>query len=188
MNTRSFIAQLVAELAWPVTVLICILWLRPLLARLVPLIRTLKYSDVEIQFGREVAELKLAAAASIQPAKVEARQEPIWEDLVRLASVRPRTAILKSWQQVEVTLIQTAKNRHLEVAGTVWQMPMVLGALMLNTGNISVHQYDLLTRLRQLVNEATHAPVDSVNPGDAVEFVELALRLAGSLDPEEHKE
>jgi hypothetical protein len=75
MNTRSFIAQLVAELAWPITVLICILWLRPQLARLVSLIRKLKYSDVEIQFGREVADLKLAAAASIQPAKEEVRQE-----------------------------------------------------------------------------------------------------------------
>jgi hypothetical protein len=184
MNTWPFITQLVTALAWPITVLACILLLRPLLTRLVPLIRTVKYSDVEIKFGREVAELKLAAAASIQPARAEAKQEPIWEDLVRLASVHPRTAILQAWQQVEATLIQMAKNRHLEVAATVWQMPMVLGALMLNAGKISVQQYDFLSRLRQLVNEATHAPVDSVIPDSAVEFVGLALRLAASLDSE----
>ena len=109
-----------------------------------------------------MADLKLAAAASIQPAKEEVRQEPIWEDLARLASIRPRTAILRAWQQVEATLIRMAKNQHVEAAATVWQMPMVLGALMLNTGKISVHQYDLLSRLRQLVNEATHAAVDTV--------------------------
>jgi len=182
MNTRTFIAQLVAALAWPLTVLICVVLLRPLLVRLLPLIRKLKYSDVEIQFGREVAELKLAAAASIQPATTEARQQPIWEDLLRLAAVRPRTAILQAWQQVEAALIGMAKNRHLEVATAVWQMPMVLGALMLNAGMISVQQYDFLSRLRQLVNEATHAPVNSVNPDTAVEFVGLALRLAASLD------
>jgi hypothetical protein len=160
--------------------------LRPLLVGLLPLIRKLKYSDVEIQFGREVAELKLTAAASIQPGKAEATRQPIWEELVRLAAVRPRTAILQAWQQVEATLIGMAKNRHLEVAAAVWQMPMVLGALMLNAGRISSQQYDFLTRLRQLVNEATHAPVDGVSPDSAVEFVGLALRLAASLDSEEN--
>jgi hypothetical protein len=175
----------VGALAWPVTVLICIVLLRPLLVGLLPLIRKLKYSDVEIQFGREVAELKLAAAASIQPAKPEAARQPIWEELVRLAAVRPRTAILQAWQQVEAMLIGTAKNQHFEVAAAVWQMPMVLGALMLNAGKISMHQYDFLSRLRLLVNEATHAPVNSVNPDTAVEFVGLALRLAASLDSEE---
>jgi hypothetical protein len=184
MNARTFITQLVSSLAWPLTVLICVVLLRPLLVGLVPLIRKLKYSDVEIQFGREVAELKLATAESIQPAKAEARQLPIWEELVRLAAVRPRTSILQAWQQVEQTLISMAKNHHLDVAGAVWQMPMVLGALLLNAGKISVHQYDFLTRLRRLANEATHAPVDSVNQDAAVEFVGLALRLAASLDAE----
>jgi|HubBroStandDraft_3_1064219.scaffolds.fasta_scaffold260217_2 hypothetical protein len=186
MNAPAFITQLVTALAWPVTVLICVVVLRPLLVGLLPLIRKLKYSDVEIQFGREVAELKLTAAASIQPGKAEATRQPIWEELVRLAAVRPRTAILQAWQQVEATLIGMAKNRHLEVAAAVWQMPMVLGALMLNAGRISSQQYDFLTRLRQLVNEATHAPVDSVSPDSAVEFVGLALRLAASLDSEEN--
>ena len=81
MNTRAFIAQLVAALAWPLTVLTCVVLLRPLLVGLLPLIGKLRYSDVEIQFGQDVAELKLAAAASIQPATAEARQQPIWEDL-----------------------------------------------------------------------------------------------------------
>jgi hypothetical protein len=61
-------------------------------------------------------------------------------------------------------------------------MPMVLGALMLNAGVVSHHQYDLLSRLRQLTSEAERAPVDSLDPDDAVEFVGLALRLAASLD------
>src|ERR1700734_3282145 len=55
MNAPAFITQLVTALAWPVTVLICVVVLRPLLVGLLPLIRKLKYSDVEIQFGREVA-------------------------------------------------------------------------------------------------------------------------------------
>jgi hypothetical protein len=183
LNNRAFIAQLVSALAWPVIVLICAALLRSPLARLIPLVRTLKYSDVEVQFGREVAELKLAAGASMQPMSVAATQrQPIWEDLVRLAAVRPRTAIRRSWQHVEATLTHLAKSRQLEVAEAVWQMPMVLGALMLNAGVVSNHQYDLLSRLRQLVSEAERASIDSLDPDDAVEFIGLALRLAASLE------
>src|SRR5882762_3555253 len=102
LNNRIFIAQLVSALAWPVTVLICAALRRSPLARLIPLVRTLRYSDIEVRFGREV---KLPAAASMQPVSVAATQrQPIWEDLVRLAPVRPGTAIRRSWQPVEATL------------------------------------------------------------------------------------
>jgi len=49
---------------------------------------------------------------------------------------------------------------------------------------ISTPQYELLTRLRHLVSEASRAPVDSINPDDAVQFVGLALSMAASLDSE----
>ena len=91
---------------------------------------------------------------------------------------------MQAWQQVEANLIRVAKNRHLEAAPAVWQMPMVLGAVMLNKEKISTPQYELLNRLGQLANEAKHAPVDSINPDDAVQFVGLALRMAASLDSE----
>jgi hypothetical protein len=182
-NTLTLVTQLLSAIAWPITTLTCVLLVRPLLLRLVPLIRTVKYSDVEISFGQEVAELK-AAAASIQRMDVEAKEQPIWEDLIRLASVRPRTAIAKAWLQVEATVIKVAKKHHMQVASVVWQMPMVLGSLLLNEQKMSIDQYKLLSRLRQLANEASHAPVDTLKPDDAVEFVGLGLRLAASLDSE----
>jgi len=181
MNKLTLITQLISALAWPVTVLVCVLLLRPFLARLVPLIRTVKYSDVEVQFGREVADLKATAAVSIQPASIESRQQPIWEDLIRLAATRPRTAVSRAWQQVELALMTAAKKHDLDVAPAVWQMPMILGAIMLNKEKNSTEQYELLSRLRQLANETTHAPIDSLDPDDAAEFIGLALRMAASL-------
>ena len=56
MDRLTFVAELVAALAWPVTVLACVLLLRGFVTALVPLLRKLKYSDLELQFGREVAE------------------------------------------------------------------------------------------------------------------------------------
>jgi hypothetical protein len=185
VDTRTFITKLVCSLVWPLTVLICVAFLRKPLSYLITLIRTLKYSDFEVQFGKDVAELKRsAAAASIQPEAVKSVEaKSAWEDLVRLASERPRTAIRKAWDEVETSLERLAKQRNLEAAPPVWHMPMVLGALLLNVGALSQHQYELLSKLRQLVSEAERAPIDSLNPEDAVEFVGLALPFAASMRP-----
>lgn len=182
MDRLTFVAQVVAALAWPVTVLICVLLLKGPLASLAPFLRRLKYSDLELQFGREVADLKDAAdAAALRPVEAPPHDAELWEELVRVASVRPRSAIRKAWQQVEETLVRAARSRNLQAAPGVWSMPMVLGALMLNAGVITDAQYNLLSRVRRLTTEAERAPVDSLAPEDAAEFVGLAFRLAASL-------
>jgi hypothetical protein len=183
MGTREFISHLVASVAWPVTVFVCLLVLRKPLLDLLPLVRKLKYSDIEVQFGREVAEIRVAADAA------ELRSEPetlknagvVWESLFSLALVRPRSAIREAWRQVESTLERIAKSRNLQAAPAVWSMPMILGALMLNEGLISQPQFDLLNRIRILAGEAEHAPTNTLQSDDAADFVALALRLSASL-------
>jgi len=181
MDNRTFIASVVASLAWPVTALIALLLVRKILISLLPLVRTLKYSELEVSFGRELAAVREAAdAAAIQPV-AEGAKPQVWEDLMRLAAIRPRSAIRDAWRQVESAVARVAKARKLQVAEGVWSMPMVLGSLMLNAGLISDAQYSLLNRLRRLLSEAERAPVDGLSADDAAEFVGLALRLAGSL-------
>jgi hypothetical protein len=181
MDNRTFIANVVASLSWPITALVALLLVRKILISLLPLVRTLKYSELEVSFGREIAAVRDAADdAAINPA-AENTKPPVWEDLMRLATVRPRSAIREGWRQVESALARVAKARNLQVADGVWSMPMVLGSLMLNAGIMSDAQYSLLNRLRRLTSEAERAPVDSLSADDAAEFVGLALRLAGSL-------
>ena len=181
MDNRAFIANVVASLAWPATALIALLLVRKILIGVLPLVRTLKYSELELSFGREIAAVRDAADdAAIKPA-TEAARPQAWEDLMRLAVVRPRSAIREAWRQVESALARAAKARNLQVAEGVWSMPMVLGSLMLNAGIMSDAQYSLLNRLRRLTSEAERTPVDSLSADDAAEFVGLALRLAGSL-------
>ena len=185
MSTLTFIAQVTAALAWPLAVLACVALLRKPLSNLVPLLRRLKYSDLELQFGREVAEAtkeaEVVTLGSSDKRIVEETKRQVWEDVIQLASARPRTAIREAWRRVETALHDLAKARGLEVAPTAWSMPMVLGALMLNSGVISDAQYSMLNRLRRLTSEAERAPLDSLSVDDAVQFVELALRLAASM-------
>jgi hypothetical protein len=177
----GFIAQVIGSLVWPVTVLTCVLLLRKHLLSLIPLVRTVKYSDVEIRFGQEVAELAKAADASAVPAQTSQTERDRWEDLIKMAQVRPRTAIRMAFRRVEEAITDAARARNIEVADGALGMPMVIGAILLNNGVISAGQYDLLSRLRLLMNEAELAPPDGITPESASDFVSLAMRLAGSV-------
>jgi hypothetical protein len=177
----AFIAQVIGSVAWPVTVLTCVILLRRQLVALIPLVRTVKYSDVEIRFGKEVAELAKTADASSVPAQPSQAERERWEDLITLAQVRPRTAIRMAFRRVEETITEAARTRNIEIADGALGMPMVIGAILLNNGAISTGQYDLLSRLRLLVNEAELAPPDGITADSASDFVGLAMRLAGSV-------
>lgn len=174
-------AQVIGSLVWPVTVLTCVLLLRKHLLALIPLVRTVKYSDVEIRFGQEVAELAKSVDATAVPAQTPQAGKDKWEELMRMAEVRPRTAIRMAFRRVEEAIMEAARARNIEIADGALGMPMVIGALLLNKGAISTAQYDLLSRLRQLVNEAEHAPPDGITAESASDFVSLAMRLAGSV-------
>src|SRR5215218_6571872 len=106
MDGLTFTSQLVAALAWPITLLVSVLLLRKLLAELVPLLRKLKYSDVELTFGKEVAQLEHTAAAAGLLVSSSMTHER--ETLIRLAQVRPRSAIRGAWEKVESSLVKLA--------------------------------------------------------------------------------
>ena len=181
MDWKQFVSQLIGSLAWPIAVLICVALLRKVIADLVPLIRKLKYSELELHFGKEIAALKDVAEVAL-PSEISTKgQEENLETLIRLSKVRPRTAIKEAWLKVERALISLAKKRSLQPEPIVWTMPMVLGALMFNAGIISDSQYTLLSKLRQLASEAERAPIDSLTSDDAMDVVGLSLRLAASL-------
>lgn len=182
-KSLTFISQVISATAWPLTVLTCVLVLRKHLLALIPLVRTVKYSDVEIQFGKEVAALvKVADVTSLPNEPSKGSRNP-WEDLIVLADVRPRSAIRSAWRRVEEAGLRAASDRNIEITDAAQSMPMVVGSILLNQGAISHSQYDLLRKLRILVKDAEQAAPDAISSDDAVEFIGLALRLAASINP-----
>jgi hypothetical protein len=174
----GFVSQIVSSLAWPVTLLTCVLLLKRHLLALIPLVRTVKYSDVEIRFGQEVAELKKTADIANMAAGPKQDQ---WESLIRLADVKPRTAIRSAWGHIETSIRELAKKKNTDITDAAEMMPMVIGALLLNQGAITTDQYVLMQKLRVLLHEAERAEPDSITSASAAEYVTLALRLAASI-------
>jgi hypothetical protein len=181
-SVLGFISQIISSLAWPITLLTCVLLLKRHLLALIPLVRTVKYSDVEIRFGQEVAELnRTTDIADLPPQQGNPKQNQ-WESLSRLAEVRPRTAIRSAWGQVESSIRELAKKKNTEITDTAEGMPMVIGAILLNQGVLTSQQYELMQKLRMLYHEAERAEPDTITTDSAAEYVGLALRLAASID------
>jgi hypothetical protein len=181
-SVLGFISQIISSLAWPITLLTCVLLLKRHLLALIPLVRTVKYSDVEIRFGQEVAELnRTTDIADLPPQQGNPKQNQ-WESLSRLAEVRPRTAIRSAWGQVESSIRELAKKKNTEITDAAEGMPMVIGAILLNQGVLTSQQYELMQKLRMLYHEAERAEPDTITTDSAAEYVGLALRLAASID------
>jgi hypothetical protein len=180
-SVLTFVSQIISSVAWPLTVLSCVILLRRHLLSLIPLLRTVKYSDVEIKFGKEVAELTRAADKTSLPERTSHEKLNPWEDLIGMANLRPRGAIRAAWRRVEDAVVQAASAKQIEIADAAQTMPMVIGAILLNQGAISDQQYELLSRLRILVKEAELAPPDSISTESAAEYIGLSWRLAASL-------
>lgn len=54
MDWLQFVSSVIGALAWPAAVITIIAQLRAPLGKLVPLIRTLKYKDLQIDVGQEL--------------------------------------------------------------------------------------------------------------------------------------
>jgi len=63
MDALTFISELIKAVAWPVTAIALVVLLRKPIVELIPLLRRLKYKELELEFAQEVSELKAEVEA-----------------------------------------------------------------------------------------------------------------------------
>jgi hypothetical protein len=106
MDTLTFISNVIDAVAWPAAIVILFLALRRPFSNLIPLVTSLKYKDLELQFGsklRHIEEAKLPEGreAATPPAESERMR--------RLAEISPRAAVLESWINIELAALSAAR-------------------------------------------------------------------------------
>jgi len=94
MDWLTFIAAIVKALAWPLTVLGVFAVLRRPLLGLIPLVARLKFKDLELDFGRRLAEVR--AEAESLPGVPSAAPTESDDTLLRLAAMAPRATVRTS--------------------------------------------------------------------------------------------
>jgi hypothetical protein len=175
MDWKQFCAAVIGSLAWPTAVVVVVIMLRSPLAKLIPMVRSLKYKDLHIDLSEKLEAVKEVVEAGTQAADQPA---PLHADgrLLELARIDPQAAIVTAWSDVEVAMNSLAKSAGIRLNAS----PMIIAS--------ELHALDLLTPLemrtyrdlRRIRNQAGHHVTD-VSFEEARSMAEMCSWLAHRL-------
>ncbi|HFX0811418.1 hypothetical protein LJG01_09095 [Pseudomonas aeruginosa] len=174
MDWKQFFAAVISSIAWPVAVISLAGLLRHPLSQLIPLIRTLKIKDLQIDLGERLDKVK---------AEVEATTDELVPDATGIASyvsvaeIDPRAAMLSAWLPVERELREIADKVDLPPYAQMWGL---IGELI-RTGVLDDDIGNTLLSMNRIRNDAVHLSGPEVDIEQALAMGELCERLTNRL-------
>jgi DNA-directed RNA polymerase subunit F len=180
MDILTFIAEIFKALIWPLAVGILLYYLRGPIEDLIPLLTRLKYKDIELEFGRKIEEVKVESIKEYGDEKLELQEQD--SIIIKLADISPRSAVLEAWRSVESEIIATAdrvmtkKGRRLAII-----LPHVGLKILRDENIIDENEHEILNTLRQLRNQAAHAPDFALSRWMVFEYLEITKRIDNKL-------
>jgi hypothetical protein len=182
MDWLTFIATVIQALAWPVMALIIFLVIRRPLVELIPLLRRLRFMELELDFRQQVQALAVQARSEL-PGSLSGAEKggQISPQLAELAQLSPRAVVLEAWLELESAAIEASRRHGLNLTSRQAQSPILLGQALEEAGILSETMRSIFHRLRNLRNAAAHASEFAFDPDSALEYADLAAMLAGYL-------
>ncbi|MGE6568160.1 DUF4145 domain-containing protein [Shewanella vesiculosa] len=167
--------EILNALAWPATVIWLGYMFRAELRLLLGRLTRVKHGSTEFGFGEGLKEAEvLAQKTPIDhvPPKRDIDHEEI---LLRIAEVSPRAAVVEAW-----TLIENAAVKKGLVKGTVMPKVFIKDILehLQQSGKFSPQSIDLILKLKQMRNHATHMPDFAITQDEAERYLRLAAKSA----------
>ncbi|HTV56598.1 MAG TPA: hypothetical protein VMI06_17005 [Terriglobia bacterium] len=140
------------------------------------LLMRMKYKDFEIEFGRDMAEVRAEATEELPLVEAGGDQSAEEQRLADLAKTSPRAAIAEAWRQVELAASLAVRRNEIPLRLAEVTATHVMRSLerhrVIDPGKIG-----LMHDLRGLRNQAVHAPDFAVSTEAALEYVQLAQRM-----------
>jgi len=106
MDWFQFLSSIAASLAWPVAAVILVHQLRGPLGKLVPLIRSMKYKELQIDLAAKLETVEMEVAATSTPTP----SSPDTTGFDALAEMDPRAAISFAWIPVQKEILKMAEK------------------------------------------------------------------------------
>lgn len=179
MDILTFFSELIKALAWPVTTIALAILLRGPIAELIPLLKRLKYKELELEFSQEVLELK----AEVEAIAKEKGEPPPFvastpSNLLNLVAFSARAAIMEAWLEVESAAAEVASSFWLQPPSDDFRYMPRLGEYLLQCNVIDEKQLAVFNKLRDLRNKSAHAINLELSEDDARSYVQMASDLA----------
>jgi len=173
IDKLTFVVHLVDAIAWPCSIIVLVCLVRKPVFELIPLVKKLKYKQLELEFSEGVKDLGIDATDLVAQTNSTA---------LPLVAYSPRAAIVEAWIELESVAV--------EVASSLWEGPPArevfrnypkLGQYLYECEIIDRKELATFHKLRQLRNKATHAEELSLSETDAKAFVIAASNLTEHL-------
>ena len=184
MDWLTFVASVIGSIAWPAAAVSVVFVLRRALNRLLPDLNRLKYKDLELEFGRQVAKARVEIEAAPAPPQLPdstsraIQPQPYFETL---AEVSPRAALLEAWLPFEGTAVFVGEYLGISQPGRPVQMPRLIEGLN-RAGMLTDDEARAVARLRAVRNDVVHAPSLHLSPEMIAEYASLLQGLTASLE------
>lgn len=170
MDTLTFIAALIGSLVWPITILLIFLAIRKPIYDLVPLIDRLKYKDFEMHFGLRLNKISDEVENTISKIDNTQSDNDVGALLSRLADISPRAAVLESWRNVELAIIELFKHYDSNLINDRKSLTYRVIKQLDDNKILDKNKISLLKELRALRNDAAHAPEFALSKESALEY------------------
>lgn len=180
MDVLTFTAQVIKALAWPTAVVLVALMVRKPVIELLPFLRRLKYKEIELEFSKELAQLKSEVTAN-EPTTSQKTAAPsalnaTSNRLFSIASISKSAAILEAWSELESASVAVASSYWSQPPSDAFKNPK-LGEYLLQCKVIDEKQLVVFNKLRELRNKAAHAVDLNLSEEEARTYIELATSL-----------
>ncbi len=180
MDTLTFTAEVIKALSWPTAVVLVAVMIRKPVIELLPFLRRLKYKEIELEFSKELAQLKSDIKAS-EPMTNQESARPARSAsnnrLLDIASISTSAAILEAWSELESASVAVASSFWMQPLGDTLKNYSKLGEYLLQCKVIDEKQLVIFNKLRTLRNKAAHAVDLNLSEEEARTYIELATSL-----------
>ncbi|MCA0432044.1 MAG: hypothetical protein LCH46_02170 [Proteobacteria bacterium] len=177
MDWLTFIANVVAALAWPVGACMIALIFRSEIRSLFSNLSRLKWGEMEANFGESVEKIREEVKTVEEDPDYE--DKPVAPELVELASTHPHLAVLEGWKLLERAITEVTSKR----LGIERTRPIQVHLQALSTSDILPRaMVNAISDIRGARNRAAHEIDAGVSTGSAYLLLDMIADITAYLE------
>ena len=178
MGTLEFIAALVEDLVWPLTLVVGVFAFRGPISSLLPFLQRLRYKDFVVEFRHKLDQVESQVTAITG----EVAEGSVEDDMLELAQAHPRGAVIDSWLAIEKAIRDVAASREVAVDLPGRRSTLAIERELARSGVLSPQVVSLLRDLRTTRNEVAHRLDVPLTPDMARQYASTAVRVVLALE------
>lgn len=176
MHWMKFTLELVELLIWPVLVLLILGYFRKPLTSILPMLRRLRFREIEMEFDRQLQETKQATD------KFLLKDNTLRSRLLQTSIQDPNAAVLEAWKAIERIAKEIITNNQGDVDWDTDSPYKHLEDILTHENLVDKNTAQVFSDLRQLRNKVSHAPGFELSAIEAVQYIELCDQLIHHLN------